>query len=105
MKRQFGYELALKVSDALRAKRDAIESKGMTLPQVTKMVSAGLGREVPESTVRIVSKAVGVTFPRGRPIQPTSGKWVIVAKAVVNLYERLGEKLPDDLAELMSKVE
>jgi hypothetical protein len=103
MKRHFGYQLALKVSDALRAKREAIESNKMTLPQITKLVSDDLGHHVPESTVRTVGKAIGIVFTRVKaPTQPTSGKWLVVAKAVAELYDRLGEKRPNDLEHLIA---
>jgi hypothetical protein len=92
---------AIRVATWLRENMQLLNEHIPTRQRASEMIEKALGIAVNHETVERIGRSIGIKFQASRAAR--LGSVLIVANAVADLYGRLGEPLPDALAELLLK--
>lgn len=98
-----------KLCEELRNHREVIESTCCRFSEVAVLIGPKLDFPVPISTIDEAAKAVGIVLTKkkskGNFSEAARIKTAkVLASSIANLFEKLGEKIPDDLAELLKRL-
>lgn len=108
MKNRITHVQFFQVCEELRNQREQIEKNCNKRSEVIAMIEPKLGFVIPGSTIEEALKTVGIT------LKPKKGNYSndariktakVLAKAIKHLYEKLGEPIPTDLAEICGRLD
>jgi hypothetical protein len=106
----FGHKL--RMADWLRAHQERLTKERPSLEEVATEMTKDLGMAISHLAVKGVRKEIGITWITKREGIISANKHTlfnsyqrlrILERAVVGLYQRLAEEMPEELAQLMSQ--
>lgn len=90
---------AIRVATWLRENKQVLNEQFPTRQRTSEMIEKALGIAVHDQTLERIGRSVGIKFQASRATR--LGSVLIVAKAVAELYGRLGEPVPEPLGGLL----
>lgn len=103
MRRRITQEQAIELADWMHSKKEWIERTGAESPDVVALAKKELGIITTPSAVLRIAKVKGIHFKRSLAATNRESRLMILARCVGDLYDRLGEESPEELALLLSQ--
>lgn len=96
-KRRLSQSQIVQLTQWMNTNRSRIVSNGLKAIDVAALATTELEFEISDSSVKDVAETLAVKLRGTRGLKGRKSKVRIVARELVQLLERLGEPVPDDL--------